>query len=271
MGILEERLKKMSNLPESAKGSALIQKQPEENRTSKIQAANSVSEEEVPYIDKLEEIMSEQEDQKSEKRKQKKYKFFQFILSAGCIYFIVLIYGTFITDYTFDQTGRIVPVVLSVNDIEELNEFNKVYAIYLQTRTLYEKILTLDYRVASGVEDTLTIAPEYEKALDEVFRLAVQIDAASTSSKYNQVKNMLLTWVKTHIAAYCQYMSTAITQNDEAAAQEAIACREVVNNNFRQITENIITIGRDINGIELSDIKNWSPEAFVASEIEGIK
>lgn len=232
---------------------------------------NSVTEEDLPYIDELEELMSEQEIQKGEKRQNRKYKILQFLLAAGCIYFVFLIYGTLVTDYTYDQTGKIIPVVLTVNDIEERNEFNKLYAIYLQSRGLYEKILILDYRVASGVEDTLNIAPEYEKTLDEISKLAVQVDAASISSEYNQVRNMMLTWVKTHIAAYCQYMSTAITQNDETAAQEAIACREVVNSNFRQITENIITIGSEINGIELADIKNWSPESYIASEIEGIE
>ena len=143
--------------------------------------------------------------------------------------------------------------------------------MYLQTRSLYETILTLDYRMASGVEDTMAIAPEYEETLDTVSTLTTQIDAAVISSKYTQVKNMLLTWVKTHSAAYCQYMSSAITQNDSNAAAEAIAARQVLNDNFQLITQNIITLGEDIKGYDLTDIKNWSPDNYVKETIEGIK
>ena len=81
---------------------------------------------------------------------------------------------------------------------------------------------------------------------------------------------MISTWVKTHAAAYCQYMSTAITQNDSNAASEAIAARQVLNDNFQLITQNIVTLGGDIKGYDLSDIESWSPDGFVQETIEGI-
>ena len=66
-------------------------------------------------------------------------------------------------------------------------------------------------------------------------------------------------------------MSAAITQNDSNAAAEAIAARQVLNDNFQLITQNVITLGEDIKGYDLADIKNWSPEGYVQETIEGIK
>ena len=65
-------------------------------------------------------------------------------------------------------------------------------------------------------------------------------------------------------------MSAAITQNDSNAANEAIAARQVLNDNFQLITQNIVTLGGEIKGYDLTDIENWSPDGFVQQTIEGV-
>lgn len=192
------------------------------------------------------------------------------LLTVACSYLVVLIYGSFITEFYYDDKGEVAPVIMSVSDISDKNEYNSIVGMYLQTRSLYETLLTLDYRMAAGTEDSMSIAPKYEATLDTVSALTTQIDAAVINSKYTQIKNMLLTWVQTHAAAYCQYMSAAITQNDSNAANEAIAARQVLNDNFQLITQNIVTLGGEIKGYDLTDIENWSPDGFVQQTIEGI-
>ena len=231
----------------------------------------NLSEEDISQLNDIDEMMADETFEAESKRKRKLRKLSQVILTAACTYMVILIYGSIITEYYYDSKGVLEPVVMSVTDISNKNEYTSLIGMYLQTRSLYETILTLDYRMASGVEDTMAIAPEYEETLDTVSTLTTQIDAAVISSKYTQVKNMLLTWVKTHSAAYCQYMSSAITQNDSNAAAEAIAARQVLNDNFQLITQNIITLGEDIKGYDLTDIKNWSPDNYVKETIEGIK
>ena len=76
---------------------------------------------------------------------------------------------------------------MTVSDISAKYEYNNIIGMYLQTRSLYETLLTLDYRMAAGAEDTMAIAPEYEKTLDTVSSLPTQIDAAIIDSKYTQV------------------------------------------------------------------------------------
>lgn len=228
-----------------------------------------VSEEDAELLNELDDLMADEDNLVSRRRAKKIRLFFRILLSIACLYMVILIYGAAITEFKYDENGELGPVVLSVEQIGMKNEYSTVLAMYLKARELYETILTLDYRVAAGDEDTMGIAPEYEAALDTVSTLGVQIEAADVDSRYNQIKSMLQTWVETHAAAYCQYMSAAIAQNDENAANEALAARQVVNSTFQTITQNIVIMGEDLD-IDLEDVKTWSPDGYVQTVIEGI-
>ena len=274
-GILQERIAQKEEthsndiLNEAKKPSVESQRhyETEENKTETL---DHLTEEDILQLDQLDKMMSE-ENFVCEKRRKKMFRRISMIfLTVACSYLIVLIYGSFITEFYYNDKGEVAPVIMSVSNISDKNEYNSIVGMYLQTRNLYETLLTLDYRMAAGTEDTMSIAPEYETTLDTVSSLTTQIDAAVINSNYTQIKNMLLTWVQTHAAAYCQYMSAAITQNDGNAANEAIAARQVLNDNFQLITQNIVTLGGEIKGYDLTDIENWSPDGFVQQTIEGI-
>lgn len=278
-GILQERIsqkkEKEDRIPEDTKEKkAPVEtnrhfeyNEPEDEKPEKL---DYLTEEDISQLDQLDEMMSEENFVYEKKRKKLFRRISMVLLTAACSYLVVLIYGSFITEFYYDDKGEVAPVVMSVSDISDKNEYNSIVGMYLQTRSLYETLLTLDYRMAAGTEDSMSIAPEYESTLDTVSALTTQIDAAVINSKYTQIKNMLLTWVQTHAAAYCQYMSAAITQNDSNAANEAIAARQVLNDNFQLITQNIVTLGGEIKGYDLTDIENWSPDGFVQQTIEGV-
>lgn len=278
-GILQERIsqkkEKEDRVPEDTKEKkAPVEtnrhfeyNDPEDEKPEKL---DYLTEEDISQLDQLDEMMSEENFVYEKKRKKIFRRISMVLLTAACSYLVVLIYGSFITEFYYDDKGEVAPVIMSVSDISDKNEYNSIVGMYLQTRNLYETLLTLDYRMAAGTEDSMSIAPEYESTLDTVSALTTQIDAAVINSKYTQIKNMLLTWVQTHAAAYCQYMSAAITQNDSNAANEAIAARQVLNDNFQLITQNIVTLGGEIKGYDLTDIENWSPDGFVQQTIEGV-
>lgn len=278
-GILQERIsqkkEKEDRVPEDTKEKkAPVEtnrhfeyNDPEDEKPEKL---DYLTEEDISQLDQLDEMMSEENFVYEKKRKKIFRRISMVLLTAACSYLVVLIYGSFITEFYYDDKGEVAPVIMSVSDISDKNEYNSIVGMYLQTRSLYETLLTLDYRMAAGTEDSMSIAPEYEATLDTVSALTTQIDAAVINSKYTQIKNMLLTWVQTHAAAYCQYMSAAITQNDSNAANEAIAARQVLNDNFQLITQNIVTLGGEIKGYDLTDIENWSPDGFVQQTIEGV-
>lgn len=278
-GILQERIsqkkEKEDRVPEDTKEKkAPVEtnrhfeyNDPEDEKPEKL---DYLTEEDISQLDQLDEMMSEENFVYEKKRKKIFRRISMVLLTAACSYLVVLIYGSFITEFYYDDKGEVAPVIMSVSDISDKNEYNSIVGMYLQTRSLYETLLTLDYRMAAGTEDSMSIAPEYEATLDTVSALTTQIDAAVINSKYTQIKNMLLTWVQTHAAAYCQYMSAAITQNDSDAANEAIAARQVLNDNFQLITQNIVTLGGEIKGYDLTDIENWSPDGFVQQTIEGV-
>lgn len=192
-----------------------------------------------------------------------------FILIAGCIYLLVLIFGAAVTKYQYNSDGKAVPEKMSVDDIRQKHNFDRILTQYEYCRSLYEKTLLLDYRVAQGQEDTLEIAPEYEALLDDVQNLSVKTDAISVDTKYDQVKSMMVNWIKNDIAVYLQNISAAISENNTEKANNALQDKDRVYDDFSLITQNIVALGSSISGADLTDIKSWTPEDYVDQEING--
>ena len=192
-----------------------------------------------------------------------------FILIAGCIYLLVLIFGAAVTKYQYNSDGKADPEKMSVDDIRQKHNFDTILTQYEYCRSLYEKTLLLDYRVAQGQEDTLEIAPEYEALLDDVQNLSVKTDAISVDTKYDQVKSMMVNWIKNDIAVYLQNISAAISENNTEKANNALQDKDRVYDDFSLITQNIVALGSSISGADLTDIKSWTPEDYVDQEING--
>lgn len=196
-------------------------------------------------------------------------KIINFVLIAGCIYLLVLIFGAAVTKYQYNSDGKAVPEKMSVDDIRQKHNFDTILTQYEYCRSLYEKTLLLDYRVAQGQEDTLEIAPEYEALLDDVQNLSVKTDAISVDTKYDQVKSMMVNWIKNDIAVYLQNISAAISENNTEKANNALQDKDRVYDDFSLITQNIVALGSSVSGADLTDIKSWTPEDYVDQEING--
>lgn len=219
----------------------------------------------------LNEKMQARRTARMEKRHAVARKSIMVILILGCVYLIFLIYGAINTQYIYAESGAVVAQRMTVEKIRNLNEFNNIAKEYRQARSLYESVLTLDYRVAAGEEDPLLVAPEYEKLLETVEKLVIQIQGDEIEAEYTQINTMLQEWVGTDVAVYCQRMSQAISQNNAEYANQAIQYRQVIYDTFSVITENISKIGDEIEGADISDIKKWSPESYVQENIGAIE
>ena len=212
---------------------------------------------------------AEMQDNTKMKRGNLHTRIINFILIAGCIYLLVLIFGAAVTKYQYNSDGKAVPEKMSVDDIRQKHNFDTILTQYEYCRSLYEKTLLLDYRVAQGQEDTLEIAPEYEALLDDVQNLSVKTDAISVDTKYDQVKSMMVNWIKNDIAVYLQNISAAISENNTEKANNALQDKDRVYDDFSLITQNIVDLGSSISGADLTDIKSWTPEDYVDQEING--
>ena len=62
-----------------------------------------------------------------------------------------------------------------------------------------------------------------------------------------------------------------ITENNDDTVNQAIQIENFVDDNFTQITSNFVTLGENINGTDLVDIKEWSPEKYINEKINGKK
>ena len=201
------------------------------------------------------------------RRKLRITKILYALMIVGCLYLIFLIYGVFCTNYAYNDAGEVAPVVLSVDEIREKRNFDVIKVQYENLRALYEEVIHLDYRLGQGVENPLTLAPEYEALLDTVNDLTVKTDALDVETKYDALKNMMLTWVKEYIAYYLQFVSKGISSNSKSDMEDALKYRDISEQYFALITQNIVTIGDGIAGSDMTGIKNWSPDKYLEEEL----
>jgi hypothetical protein len=230
-----------------------------------------VSESDMEELKVLDDLSSEEQIIRSEKKKKFIQRISMIVMSFVCIYIVMLIYGTFVTEYEYDETGALAPIKMSVEDISNKNEYIELVGYYMQTRALYERILNLDYRVANQIEESVTLGGAYEELIEDIDAVVVQIEASTIGSKYNQILQMLHTFTNNYLVSYCQYMSVALVQNDEEAANQAIMGRATIESAFKTITADMVTYGENIKGYDITNIKEWSPEGYVAESIIGIK
>lgn len=217
-----------------------------------------------------EEAIREKRSLRSQKAKHIILRGIQILLSVLSIYTVFLIYGLMVTEYQYDAEGNIVPSIITMEEIEGRETYGILYRYYLQARALYEKVLRLDYRLSMDEESKL-LAMEYEALLDDVTSLTVAMDGLSVDTKYGQFKGMLLEWVRTDTAVYLQNISAAILKNNEEKANEALACRNQMYNDFLILTENIAALGETVPGADLSSLYTWSPEKFISEVLEGVR
>ena len=223
-------------------------------------------------------MIEEEQNYQLKRAKQEKSRFyvgkvFQMVLIVLCVYLVFLIYGVMNTSYVYNEKGEVVPLVVPVESIREKAEFEVVSSQYLQARTLYEEVLKLDYRLGMAnntKEDPLLIAPEYEKILEKISKLSVQMAAQTVPAQYTQPYNMLISWVKNDIALYCQYISRAITQNNVTDMNNALAYKDSMYSNFMRITEILSTLGTQVDNVDVKIIYDWSPEKFIEQYSGGI-
>lgn len=211
---------------------------------------------------------------KREKVKHYVVKVFHVVLIVSCVYLVFLIYGVLNTSYVYDKgSGDVVPLVIPVETIQKKADFELVSSQYLQARTLYEEALKLDYRLSMADrtgEDPLLIAPEYEKILEKISSLSIQMAAQTVPAQYTQPYNMLLNWVQNDIALYCQHISRAITQNSVMDMNKSQEYRSSMYTNFQRITEVIATLGSQVENVDIAIIYNWSPESFIEQYSGGL-
>ena len=125
------------------------------------------------------------------------------------------------------------------------------------------------------MEDGASIAVSYEDLLESkddennISNLITKTSALDINAKYSQLQSMLLTWLNDDIGIYVQKMSTYLSTGDTSAGDDAIVARDNTYGDFSTITANIISIGDSLDGVDMTDIKEWTPESYVDEQING--
>lgn len=206
-------------------------------------------------------------EQKILKRNKRKFYFIKIFMCFLCGYLLFLIYGVMVTNYDYNKDGDVTAQIMTKDDIQNQKEYSTLLGYYMDSRALYEKILILNYRLDKNVEDPLDLVPEYESLLDESNRILVQLKAVSPSKAYTPAYNLLINWVNADISSYLQEISAALSQNNAEHMQNAINDKQRVYNDCYQLTANMISLGENVKGVNISELKEWSPEEYIKSEM----
>ncbi len=184
-------------------------------------------------------------------------RFLDVLCITGCIYFCFLTFGVWVTDYQYNDNGKIAAQQMSYDDIVKKKSFEVLLEHYLTCRDLYEKALEIDKKLAMKESEPFTLAPEYEALVKETESLYTKTEALNIDAQYEQIRSMILVWLKDDYATYCKNMSAAISQNNESTAQAALVNREATYTDFSLITQNIVAMGDTITGADLVNVKEW--------------
>lgn len=229
---------------------------------------------EDPYIgnDDFDAILEKDSNRKLESKVSRKgrFKFIPITLVITfCIYLVFLIYGVMYTEYAYNTSGDVVPVVYSVNDLELLSEYENIAGYYNRIQTLYADTLEIDADLAKNPHNSLVISLNYTELLDTVDKIVVDLNAAEYDSKYASIYKQFTVWTSTDIALYLQYMSAAIANNDPTAQANALVARTCVYNDFVVITKNLQTLASSIRGAEKYADFTWNPDQFYTKIMKG--
>lgn len=234
-----------------------------------------------------EEVKQVEDAERREKQSNLRHRIFNILMVALSFYMVFLIYGVTTTQYSYNKQGKVTAEKMSVSDIKEKKEFEKILTQYRKARALYEKVLMFDKRLELDASQAVALATEYEGVSDDVEALYTKVKAVKVNKKYAQLQQLLLNWLKgndatyddagnqltppTGLFMYVTYMSSAISKNDSAQADKAVQCRDNVYTEFSVISSDIITLGESLKGVDVGEDKKWSPETYVDEQVNGKK
>lgn len=237
------------------------------NKPIKKEKVKKITEEEKNTLDIDTILMKEgefNEELKVTSYKNQRVKAFirNVCIMVGCLYFIVLIFGALITDYTYDEAGNAVPMAMSYSDLKNLDDFKVIVTQYYAIQELYRQMLDIDYQLYVNPSNAMALSVEYEGLLEEVSRISIKTESIAVNTAYSRIKTMLLSWIKNDIAVYLQNMSSAIAENNSTKEQHAAEDRNRVLNNYNMITNNLVALGEKVKGMDVNELVEWTPEKY---------
>lgn len=221
------------------------------------------------FDEKLEALTGEEYvlEQKKLKRSKRKFYLFKISICFLCGYLLFLIYGVMVTNYDYNKDGEVEAQIMTREDIKNQKEYSTLLGYYIDARSLYEQILLIDYRLEKNPDDAIDLVPEYESWLDTSNKILVQLKAFSPSKAYTPAYNLLINWVNADLSSYLQEISAALSQSSAEHMQNAINDKERIYNDCYQLTANMISLGEKVKGVDISTLKEWSPEEFIKEEM----
>ena len=157
---------------------------------------------------------------------------------------------------------------MSVKDIRHKKEFEVIQSEYLRCRSLYERLLIVNYRIDNSGEDQAKVAAEYQAIEKDAFSMQKKADAMVVATNYEEFRSMVSTWLN-EVYQYCDDSVKGYTSGNTEMIQTSLQENEKIEQDFVTITENITSLGSGLKGVDLTEIQNWpGPENYAKQKIE---
>ena len=232
---------------------------------------------EDPIMDQAkEEVVEIEKAKKLHRRNVIKSRILSGCFTILCAYLVFLIYGCINTDYVYNDKGVVEPQIMSVEDLREKKDFDKIYADYEMVASLYKKVLILDYQLAEIQKaggSVSSIATEYESIVQEIIDTSYQVKGLAVNEKYMQLKKMMFCLIYNDdgtdqfkdygfMYEYCRNVAEYLTQGGTEANNNAIIARDNLYSYYCNIANNLYSIGKEINGANITSLVNFDPLTY---------
>lgn len=201
-------------------------------------------------------------------------------LILGCIYMIFLIFGVSVTTFQYSENGKVEPQIMTAKDIALKKEFDVIRVEYERCQIIYQKLLILTYRLHNAKdEDIQKIAAEFAPLATEIQNTHKKEQGLKVQNEQKLFIEMTLHFLDTS-QQYCNYTASGYTQNKKEDIESSNALWNggvnnqtgepivTIGDQFIILHQNILSLGEGLKGVDMIEIKQWSPDKYLNKVID---
>lgn len=180
-----------------------------------------------------------------------------------CLYMALLIYGSLITDYVYDDSGLPVPREMSMEYLAKNDEYTSLLIQYAKIQDIYERILRLNFDFAQQTKSSAVLAQGYNAILNEIDVLIPKVRGVEV--RYSQsALDMMVSWLSYDAALFLQNIAVGLTQGNSEKIALANEYDYAMRVDYERITNYMRELCDEL-AVQRAKLLEWTPNAFLTT------
>ncbi len=183
------------------------------------------------------------------------------LLITLCIYFSFFLFAMLISDYYIDENGVRQPIVLSMDYLEDREDYRELRKQYDAIAGIVVDITIIDIHLANEDITAMDAATQYAAVLDEQVDIMIpKITAMELGDEQAVLQQSMETILSNDIAVYLQKMIDGLKTGNADSINTAMVWRDkflslftVIRGDMANLCERIKSDSTDLRGWNLSD------------------